>query len=289
VRRAELGTARVLRVMGDELDSALGGGVPSASDLRLVEESDLFGEMVRASDEWLERNAGLLAPYASKWVSDPLRQWSRRWEYPFVMHALAGCGARHVLDAGSGFTFFPYHLASRTAESVYCVDHDDLADLYARAGEHESNSVVFRRGDLRELPLADGAVDAAYSVSVLEHTTGFDRIVDELHRVLTPGGSLVVTFDVSLDGLSDIPVARAEQLLARLSNVFDPVDAPRDLDRVLARPGLLTTMYAASVDPSRLPWPHPRLTLLKSAWKQRRLPLARMKKLTCYGGIFRRA
>jgi hypothetical protein len=124
---------------------------------------------------------------------------------------------------------------------------------------------------------------------VLEHTAGFDRIVEELHRVLGPGGSLVVTFDVSLDGLSDIPVRRAEQLLNRLLTAFEPLDAPPDLDRLIERPNLLTTVHAASVDPARLPWRYPRLILAKSALQKRRLPLARMKKLTCYGGVFRRA
>jgi len=273
--------------MGDQVDGALSGGVPSVSDLRIVEESDLFREMMLASDDWLERNDVLLAPYASKWVADPLRQWSRRWEYPFAIHAL-GSGSSKVLDAGSGFTFFPYYVASKTgAEFVCCVDNDDLADLFTRAGE-DGSPVIFRSGDLRQLPLADGEVDAAYSVSVLEHTHEFDRIVGELHRVLAPGGSLVVTFDLSLDGLSDIPIPRAAQLVARLSDAFEPVDAPRDLDRLVARPDLLTTLHAATVDSTRLPWAHPWLSLVKSAFQHRRLPLARMKKLSCYGGVFRR-
>jgi len=275
--------------VGSGVEDSLSGGVPSASDLRAVEESDLFREMERASDDWLERNASLLMPYARKWVRDPLRQWSRRWEYPFAFQTLHDLGAHTVLDAGSGFTFFPYYVASKTdAEFVCCVDNDDLADLFAEAASHETESVVFRRGDLRELPLADGEVDAVYSVSVLEHTQGFDRIVEELRRVIAIGGSLIVTFDLSLDGLSDIPVARAEHLLTQLSSVFEPVDAPPDLAHLVARSDLLTTSYAASVDAARLPWAHPWLSLVKSAWRHRRLPLARMKELTCYGGVFRR-
>jgi hypothetical protein len=48
-------------LIGGELSRALSGGVPSVSDLDIVEDSDLFRTMLQASDSWLERNAALLA------------------------------------------------------------------------------------------------------------------------------------------------------------------------------------------------------------------------------------
>ena len=74
--------------------NALGGGVPSIADLLSVEKSDLFRELERASRSWFERNSDLLEPYAKRWVDDPLHQWSRRWEYPFVAEALARSATR---------------------------------------------------------------------------------------------------------------------------------------------------------------------------------------------------
>lgn len=273
--------------MNDDVIAALHAGVPTFTDLETVQASGLFRELEGASREWLNRNAELLEPYARKWVADPLHQWSRRWEYPFVLARLEGLEGDSFLDGGSGFTFFPFVVAQRLrANRVICVDSDDLSRLYHEA--IADGPVEFRRGDLRRLPLRDAEVSAAYSVSVLEHIGDFDPIVDELHRVLAPGGLLIVTFDLSLDGLSDIPLDHAEELIAKLSKRFEPLEAPTDIRALSAAPEVLTTRRVASVDRARLPWKSPFASLVKSAWSRRRLPLARMKNLACYGGTFRR-
>jgi hypothetical protein len=48
-----------------------------------------------------------------KWVKDPFLQWSRSWEYVFVLQRVRVWCMTHpetarVADAGSGFTFFPF-------------------------------------------------------------------------------------------------------------------------------------------------------------------------------------
>jgi SAM-dependent methyltransferase len=271
----------------DDETTVLRGGLPSMSDLAVVENSALFTELERFSSEWGHLNATLIAPYAHRWVLDPLHQWSRRWEYPFVVHALTGSGVRKVLDAGAGFTFFPYFVAGLPGvDQVLCVDSDDLAGLYSNVTLTEERQVIFQAGDLRRLPIADGGVDAAYCISVLEHTKSYEHVVTELRRVVAPGGLLIVTFDISLDGLAEIPIATATNLIAHLSDAFVPVSAPREID--LTRRDLLTTARSGSVDKSRLPWRRPFLSLAKASVKRGRLPTARMKNLSCYGAVFRR-
>ena len=65
-------------------------------------------------------------------------------------------------------------------------------------------TVEFVGADLRKLPQPGNHFDIIYCLSVLEHTRGYPEILLELRRVLRPGGTLVVTFDLSLDGDSDI-------------------------------------------------------------------------------------
>jgi SAM-dependent methyltransferase len=44
-----------------------------------------------------------------------------------------------------------------------------------------------------EMPVDDCSYDLVLCTQVLEHCTNPQRIVDECHRVLTPGGTLIVT------------------------------------------------------------------------------------------------
>ncbi|WP_432987190.1 methyltransferase domain-containing protein [Dactylosporangium sp. CA-233914] len=46
--------------------------------------------------------------------------------------------------------------------------------------------------DLRRLPLADGSLDGGISIAVLEHVPDPARHIAEMHRVLRPGGRMLV-------------------------------------------------------------------------------------------------
>jgi len=48
------------------------------------------------------------------------------------------------------------------------------------------------RGDAERLPVRDASVDTVYSFGVLHHTPGIDAALSEIHRVLRPGGTLVL-------------------------------------------------------------------------------------------------
>ncbi len=48
-------------------------------------------------------------------------------------------------------------------------------------------------GDARELPIRDAAFDVVLCTEMLEHVPEPQRAIDEIHRVLKPGGTLVLT------------------------------------------------------------------------------------------------
>lgn len=181
------------------------------------------------SDAFLARHRAHLLYYGLRWTHDPLHDPTRQWEYPFTLERLRAAEPMRVLDAGSGVTFFPYYLQNELEGCrVTCCDYDRYAaSRYPLLNRGEAGApVVFERGDLRELPFEAGSFDAIYTISVLEHTNDYAAVLDEFHRVLRPAGTLIVTFDVSLDGHKDIPVPAARELLELLASRFAVKDSP---------------------------------------------------------------
>ncbi len=244
--------------------ACLASGVPKESDYKKLVESRAYLDMDEFSSQFLIQNNENLKGYASKWVSNPLRQWSRKWEYPFVLERLAPVlkknGSAVILDAGSGVSFFPYYLLSKYPQAeIHCADYDPkLGEVYKRINEEENGQVQFKHSDLRRLGYKAGMFDAIYCVSVLEHTDCYAEIIEGFAEMLAPGGKLIISFDVSLDGTRDVSIARAEELLCLLADKLE-VDggASFELENVVAAPGCLTTLIAREIDTDCLPWKAP--------------------------------
>ena len=244
----------------------LRGGIAHEIDYKVLIESDEFREMEIFSTEFLTKNQSILGSYTKKWVGDPLHQWSRQWEYPFVFSrlesSLANTSQPKVLDAGSGMTFFPYYVKQKIKSSeIYCCDSDEsLAMSYRAINDGAQNRVEFSHADMRKAPYQDDWFDAVYCISVLEHTNNYEEIIDDFHRIVKPGGKLIVTFDISLDGTRDISPERAAQLLYALNKKFVSDDeSGSGLTTDISNPAIFTTMSAKKIDVNLLPWKYPAL------------------------------
>jgi len=93
-----------------------------------------------------------------------------------------------VLDLGCGGGFMAEALARRGAAVIGV---DPVAEVVAAAREHAllaGLAIDYRVGVGEAIPLADGSVDHVVCVDVLEHVADLDRVLDEIVRVLRPGG-----------------------------------------------------------------------------------------------------
>jgi len=104
---------------------------------------------------------------------------------------LAAAGDRaggRILDDGCGVGEYLAHLEAR-ARRAHGVEFDPE---HVRTARRRVQSAFVVRGSAERLPYADGAFDLALSHEVLEHLADDRASVEEIVRVLRPGGRLVV-------------------------------------------------------------------------------------------------
>ena len=97
----------------------------------------------------------------------------------------------HVLDAACG-TGYGSALLARSAAAVTGVDIDPQTIGFA-SGWWGSPSVRFDVADVASLPFADATFDAIVSFETIEHVPDPAATLAEFHRVLVPGGPLIVS------------------------------------------------------------------------------------------------
>ena len=158
-----------------------------------------------------------------------------------ILEALALKPGNRVLDVGSG----PGHQASEIASAVGpngCVDGVDSAESavdIARRRCSDLTNVAFHLGEASGLPFDDGSFDAAMSSQVFEYLDDIPSGLAEIHRVLKPGGRVLIhdtDWGATLWHSTD-PERMARVMKTWDSHLTDP-HLPRSLGKKFADAGL---------------------------------------------------
>jgi Methylase involved in ubiquinone/menaquinone biosynthesis len=142
-----------------------------------------------------------VAPYYDRWIG---RFMSGRMDR---MADLLSCSPDEiVLDLGGGTGLFAYRLIGRCGE-IHLLDESSQMIEQVRYGK-----IKTRVGCGTEAPYPDRFFDAVILSDVFHHISEQDLLLDEVFRLLKPGGRLLVN-EVDLDRVLGRIVGRLETLL----------------------------------------------------------------------------
>jgi SAM-dependent methyltransferase len=143
-----------------------------------------------------------------------------------------------VLDVGAGYGGAARHLASTYGCKVTCLNLSEVENarnIEFNRQQGLQDLIEVKDGSFEDIPFQDNAFDLVWSQDAILHSGDRPRVLEEVTRVLRPGGSFVFTDPMASD---DAPIGELGPILDRLH--LDTLGSPGFYRRELTRLGLHT-------------------------------------------------
>ena len=117
-----------------------------------------------------------------------------RWSESDLQRVLSFCSGMltgKVLDAGCGDGFFLSQLTC--FDEVKDITGIDISEKAIERALEKYPKNPFRQASLNKIPFENASFDSIVMVEVIEHLVDIDGTLEDLSRVLKPGGLLLIT------------------------------------------------------------------------------------------------
>lgn len=97
-------------------------------------------------------------------------------------------------DIGAGTGIFAFPACEITKETVYALEASDgmIQVLESRKNERHADNLLIRKVAGDKLPMDDAACHMVSMVTVLHELDNPEMMLQEIHRILVPGGKLLI-------------------------------------------------------------------------------------------------
>jgi ubiquinone/menaquinone biosynthesis C-methylase UbiE len=161
-------------------------------------DSSRSGEL----DPQLSNIARFFDSHGDLWI-DVYRDESDAWYqyFPLRLRERYACALIHdekrgaAIDLGCGTGHALLQMKAMGFKRVIGVDISDrmIAATTELLGEHLDQGVEVYQGDVRDLTMIETAsIDACTALGVIEYLENDDSLLQEIHRILKPGGAAVI-------------------------------------------------------------------------------------------------
>jgi SAM-dependent methyltransferase len=128
-----------------------------------------------------------------------------------------------VVDIGSGPLGFPDACPAKLAIAI-----EPLADRYRAAGLLlGGDDTVYLAVGAEEMPLLTDSADVVLTRNSLDHVSNPTKVVDEILRILRPGGTVILSVDVGHPATATEPHSFTREEIRALLNPLDIVTERR--------------------------------------------------------------
>jgi SAM-dependent methyltransferase len=128
--------------------------------------------------------------------------------------------------------------ASGQGARAYGIDISEPTVIQARTAFDRGHCLAGAVGDVRDLPFRDSSFDAIYSMGTIEHFAETGRAVEEMARVLKPGGRAIVGVPNRYDPFLRPLLATALQAVGLYGYGYEKSYSRRALKQMLEKAGL---------------------------------------------------